>query len=536
MIVDPSPSILVSKSISAAPGASTDLTIAKGELDALGWILGGAFVSEQGRVRFRPLYDVGTGPSWTPAQGTALALIPNEEIAEPIAIAPGFRQRVPQFAVPWGYNPATGTWTGEARGAFGPALTALGEAHVDALPRLDATTASWVADQSTANGLATRHVTSFGLGLLLWRFRTTYPHPELSLFDPITIEVSRFATYDPIAARALAGRLWATGYVMGIYDAWGTDLAIWIPTLANISATAAQTPADYPPIPPLMRSLPYSDGFFAAAGGDSAGNLASGVQKYEGTALHAMMRHAEEGIFTDGTAVTFDVPYQNAPKIMLMPHQAIVFNTSMGTAADVYLRLQAQNVTVSGFTLVAKNVKPGAITARADDFAHLNSLANQGDTAEATTANAPANDSNYTIRYSVHLTVTNAGNAPVSVNTSSIVLTVAIDSWDGATWTERDADTYSVSQTGAGIGDTTAVHNGIVNVSGLTNTDKFRVRIKTKTVTLGKYGTETLTTVHGYRNADDSASGVTYTTASDVTESATPNTGDGIKCIPIESS
>src|SRR5690348_12423810 len=48
----------IGKTIAArADGAVPDLSIAKGELDALAYIAGGMWISSQGRIKFVPLFD-----------------------------------------------------------------------------------------------------------------------------------------------------------------------------------------------------------------------------------------------------------------------------------------------------------------------------------------------------------------------------------------------------------------------------------------------------------------------------------------------
>src|SRR4029077_2462629 len=188
-------------------GGSTDLGQAKAELEALAWILGGAWVPIQGRFGFRAFYDVtpaaGNVVSFTPRLDEVKALYAAEEI-DPLAITPGYRQRVPVFPAPWGFNPLDSTWKGEGKGFFGPAFTNFGAATVDADPRLDAVVAQWLADAFLAGGVATRHVNSFGMGLLVWRFRSSVRHPELSLGDLVALETDRFAAYDPVSLRSLA--------------------------------------------------------------------------------------------------------------------------------------------------------------------------------------------------------------------------------------------------------------------------------------------------------------------------------------------
>jgi hypothetical protein len=244
--------LTVSKTLTAPPGGSSDLGQAKAELDALAFIAGGFWTCEEGRIVYKPLYDVTVDAqgnvAYTPHLGEIAALIPMEEI-KPQTIAPGFRFRVPEFFVPWGWNanpdgtPGTSQqYTGEAYGVSALALQYLGNARLDPVRRLDTVTAQWVNGPGVAGGsgglggLAGRHVASFGLGNMTWRLSTTYAHPELSLGDLVAFEQDHFACYDVINNRPIAGRQWVLGFVVGIYDVWGRELSLWIPSYSAILA------------------------------------------------------------------------------------------------------------------------------------------------------------------------------------------------------------------------------------------------------------------------------------------------------------
>ena len=188
-----------------------------------------------------------------------MAIIPREEIAEPISVTPGYKYRVPLFDVWWGWNEATQSWGarapdgtvsggGEVHGVSLSALNALGQARLVANRQLADHIAKWIPSQGLAQGLAQRQVQTLGLGQLAWRFRTTYAHPELELGDPITLETDRFIAYDPTAAKGIAGAQWVTGYVVGIFDVWGRDLAVWVPTYASIGVGEVQV-SSAPPAP-----------------------------------------------------------------------------------------------------------------------------------------------------------------------------------------------------------------------------------------------------------------------------------------------
>lgn len=252
--IDLAQSVTVGKTITARPGGATDLQEALQELAALGDLAGGAWTSEQGRVVFKPFFDVAVDPAtgavtYTPKTPAPAAVIPSTEL-EPVGVTPGFKYRVPLFDAWGGYDDAKGFYQLEAHGTLpAPLLSSVGPAWLVARRQLDDRSARWIQSQGLLNGRVLRQIQTLGLGQLAWRFRTTYPRPELTISDVIAIETDRFLAYDPTAARALAGLQWVLGFVVGIHNVWGTELTIWLPSFASVGAFAQ--PASQPPAPPL---------------------------------------------------------------------------------------------------------------------------------------------------------------------------------------------------------------------------------------------------------------------------------------------
>jgi hypothetical protein len=245
-IVDTTPPLTASKTIVAVgAGGSTDLTKGKQELDWLAFIAGLAWISSQGRIKAVPFYDLafdGAGnPAFRPHIGPVVARFPIEEI-DPVYIGPGFRQRLVEWWLAWGYKPGTNIYQGESHGEAVLALENLGPAMIDPVKRAEAGLSQWVNAQSIADALTARTVTAFGLGLMAWRFRTTYAHPFLEPGDIVTIETDRFVAYDPttVPARAIAGPVIALGMIVGVYDVWGRDLEVWIPNYSQIVVGSPQ--------------------------------------------------------------------------------------------------------------------------------------------------------------------------------------------------------------------------------------------------------------------------------------------------------
>ena len=263
------------KTIRAGINGSTDLSQLKHELDAVGYVSGFVLTSEEGLLKCLRIYTFGPAPFGIDASGNvnyqplpptgAPTVIPIEELEPSTVGTPNFRSRVPLFGIPYGYDPTADQWAGEALGEAVAPLVSLNEARIDPTKRLDGLTAQWVGTPElaggvgSAGGLAGRHVSMFGCGIMVWRFRTTYPHPELSLGDPLVIQTDRVALYDFLSGRALSGVQWVTGYVCGIHNVWGTELSMWVPSYLSVgtivarSGGAGQGGTQQPPAPPVNK-------------------------------------------------------------------------------------------------------------------------------------------------------------------------------------------------------------------------------------------------------------------------------------------
>lgn len=273
---DTTPAVTVGKTIAAQASGSTDLTRAKTELDALAWIAGGCFISSQGRVVYKPLYTVAVATDlitgsvtaqYAPLVGPIRAIFPIEEV-EPLAVTAGWRQRLPLFAVPWGWDGSR--YGGEVQVTNAAALSFYAQSLIDPEVRCPTETALWIAGEGTARGLATRHAQSFGLGLLVWRFRTTYARPELERGDVVVVATDQFVAYDPIANRAILGKVWATGVIVGRYDAFGREWAVWIQSLSAIRPVASALA--YPSVNPQHPLALGVTGYVGEAAGTPAGD------------------------------------------------------------------------------------------------------------------------------------------------------------------------------------------------------------------------------------------------------------------------
>lgn len=237
---DTTPPLVAAKTIRTDPSGETDLTRAGQELDALNYIAGYADIASQGRVKSIPLYrvtaltDLITGTTtaqFTPLIGPVRAIIPIEEV-EPISCGQGWRQRVPRFAIAWGWDGQR--YGGEAQIENQMALTYFHPALIDPKTRAPAIVSRWLPGDGLARGLALRHGQMFGLGLMEWRVRFTHMRPWLEAGDLVTFGTDRLVAFDPVATRAIAGRQWVTAMINGRWDGLGREFSVWIQTFASV--------------------------------------------------------------------------------------------------------------------------------------------------------------------------------------------------------------------------------------------------------------------------------------------------------------
>lgn len=220
---------IVSTDTNPAPGRPAVADDAKLELDALAFLAGYTNLTSQGKLKAVNCF---------PTAGVVQVLSQGEIL--PTSVLPGFRQRVPEFWVPWGWNGTNYPFLSYSVNAA--ALTALGNGTIDPRP-LDDAVAQWIITQtgdaggvsSLADAIGTRIVNTLGTGLILWTFRTTYRFPELEPGDLVAVPTDWFVAHDPIAARELAGLGYGIGVIQAC-DVTGQEFAVWIQTYANILA------------------------------------------------------------------------------------------------------------------------------------------------------------------------------------------------------------------------------------------------------------------------------------------------------------
>lgn len=263
-------------------------------------------------------------------------------------------------------------------------------------------------------------------------------------------------------------------------------------------------------------------------------NLAEGVKQYSGgTTIRKITKGHIGGTGKNGDVITFSENFQATPIIVV--EGGLTYEPRTGQWSGSYnaalpqsFQREGVNVSVSGFTLRGRLMQKGTATARTHNFPASNDLDTIGETTELTLSNAPSSNDQYTVNFSVSLSVTNLG--PGIGSTSDAYLEVAVDTMtDGVSWVQRAQRPFHETDVfgGGATTLTVPVEPVIISVTGVDSSDKVRIRIVSLVVfnDPGSSGSSTFS-VHGFDGTADPDSGVTYTTATDIFATMTPDTPD----------
>jgi hypothetical protein len=204
------------------------MSTAKRESDNIAFLAGGTFISSQGRIKYRQMFDS--------VEGIA-AIIPREEV-QTIAVSPGWERRQPVLFIRWGWDDGTRQFRNESRYVDEIVLDAMGRTHVGADEFLDTEISRWIDTLALANTVGVRHRKYFATGVILWEFGTTYRYPELEIGDVVAAETDTFVARDPHSDRSIVGRAWGIGKVVG-HNREGTRFTLWLPSYADIVTNAS---------------------------------------------------------------------------------------------------------------------------------------------------------------------------------------------------------------------------------------------------------------------------------------------------------
>jgi hypothetical protein len=205
----------ISKSVGAAEGQR--------ELERISRCASGTIADVQGKVSFAALYG---------QLGSIAAILPLE-VYTPGVVSMGYRARLPQYSVFYGWDGAK--FFGERKVINSAALTAYGLSRIDnPQAALDDETCKYLPNATLADELGSQVVTALGGGLITSELSSTIAYPELTIGDSVAVETDLLFGNNPITAAAFRGPAWALGRVIGIRDIWGTQLDVWIPGLGNL--------------------------------------------------------------------------------------------------------------------------------------------------------------------------------------------------------------------------------------------------------------------------------------------------------------
>jgi hypothetical protein len=259
------------------------------------------------------------------------------------------------------------------------------------------------------------------------------------------------------------------------------------------------------------------------------------VQKSGGVSRVLAKGHIT-GNSSDGGAVTFPQNFNSPPLVVLtggltfQPASSEWSGTYQSTDPQ-YDVMEAQDPTVSGFTVYAKLKQLGSGLSTGVNFASGNALSSEGATTSLLASTSGQTDYTFTTHYSVDINID-------STETYSVTVVAARDTYDGGSWTERGAQSYflliesgtSASNTWSDEAKIDAVSSGNLT----TGADNWRLRVKSVT----ELGSGNLSfTVHGFNQGatdSDSDHGVTWPMTSERIASKTPASGDTIAWEAIE--
>ncbi|KKL80814.1 hypothetical protein LCGC14_2001000, partial [marine sediment metagenome] len=234
----------------------TDST-AKRTLDELAYLAGGVNTTSAGQVKFVDIHG----------EKDIVAVFPKEETF-PVAVTPGFRDRIPEFFVPFNYDFGKQNFTREQRGFHADSITKMGQARIDEPEVLQDNIAKWIIGQTDkgdgtpdtpgesalATAVRKRVINTRGAGLIRLQFRSIYAYPELEVGDLVVVETTRFTAKDPQVARMLRGTLWVNGVVSLVHNPMGTEFTIWVRKYSDIFSTLTYADRDEF-VTPLIKSV-----------------------------------------------------------------------------------------------------------------------------------------------------------------------------------------------------------------------------------------------------------------------------------------
>jgi hypothetical protein len=260
------------------------------------------------------------------------------------------------------------------------------------------------------------------------------------------------------------------------------------------------------------------------------------VQKSGGVSRVLAKGHLT-GNSSDGASVTFPQNFNSPPLVVMkggltfQPASSEWSGTYQSTDPQ-YDVTEAQDLGVAGFTIYAKLKQFGSGLSTGVNFASGNALSTEGASTTVLASTSGQTDYTFTTNYSVDM------DAESTAEGAGFSITVARDTYDGGSWTERGTGYYVlIIESGSSASNTWSAEAKLDTVSSgnlTTGADNWRLRIKSVT----EYAAGTYSfTVHGFNQGatdTDADHGVTWPMTSERIASKTPATGDYIAWEAIE--
>ena len=402
----------------------------KVELDAIARCARGSIIASQGRVKFVQMFDDGGG---------TVVVFPPEELVD-VRVLPGFRERRPEFFVPWNYNFTQKRYQDRVQITHTTAISKLGLTGLGNPPVLDDATARWVDSQALAEQIGQDTVKALATGLMLWSFGSTQPYPELEPGDRVTVPTERFVAKDPLAARALRGRLWVIGRVVQVsVDA--RRFAVWIQGYTDIFTSETAVTVTKFAVPEVLEIVPtmnVSREVSAVIMTKAAVSVKVSVSTLDYPSLATTQGETaqdvdSDGVYSSGTLATVGVGEQ-----LFITTLAYELTGGGGSESTVMgkARIVHQNVEVEPSTEAITDGWSGSQNAAAPE--------NGNEVLEVKNSQAYSNleDANeIATTYNTYHSLTNAANLPAG-KTATLTL-YKNDGPTSATWTEVDSVTYT---------------------------------------------------------------------------------------------
>ena len=213
----------------AAPEGTTTISKrvtdswAKHEMQYISRLDGGCIIGSQGRFKHVDMHDLSTGLS---------AIIPREDL-QTISTTPGHDRRRPILFAQWDYDELGGGFLEERRSVDATALANLRATYTRIDENLDEEMMRWVDTEADADVIASRELTAFATGVIVWTIQTTLAHPYLEIGDRIAAETDTFVAREPYSGNAIRGRNWGIGRIIAA-DRTGQQFALWLHSYADI--------------------------------------------------------------------------------------------------------------------------------------------------------------------------------------------------------------------------------------------------------------------------------------------------------------